>query len=359
MSKHLKAAIIFGGQSTEHEISIISARSIIKHIDRSVYEPLPVYIDKQGFWHTDEQITQPLLTCDEQLLLTQSDELTSIKHSQPHKLANFNEQLVDVVFPVMHGVAGEDGAIQGFLKTLGLPYVGADIIGSAIGMDKDVAKRLAIDANIPTSDSITLNQVQWFNDPQSWLQYIEQELVFPVFIKPAHSGSSIGIDKAKDRTQLKQAINQAFQYDHKVIVEKAINGRELEISVLAPLDPTDNLLVSQPGEITLKHEFYSYEAKYLDPESVDLVIPAQLTQQQITQAQSLAKRIFKALNCQSMARIDLFWDSDNQYFLFNELNTIPGFTSISMYPKLLGHIGIDYTQLITHLLQLALTHHHD
>lgn len=354
MSKRLKVAIVFGGQSTEHEISIISARSIIDHIDQSIYDPLPVYIDKQGFWHTDTQTTQPLLTCDEKALLTKSDQLTLIKSSQPHKLASFNEELVDVVFPVVHGVAGEDGSIQGLLETLGLPYVGADVLGSAIGMDKEVAKRLAIDANIATSDYIALNQTQWLNDPQSWLQHIEQALAFPVFIKPAQSGSSIGINKAKNPSQLQQAIDEALHYHHKIIIEKAINGRELEISVLQPLDPTHELLVSQPGEILLKHEFYSYEVKYLDQDGVQLIVPAQLTQQQIAQAQLVAKNIFKALDCQSMARIDLFWDYDQRCFLFNELNTIPGFTSISMYPKLLAHIGIDYTQLITHLLKLAI-----
>lgn len=354
MSQRLKVAIVFGGQSTEHEISIISARSIIKHIDRSVYEPLPVYIDKAGFWHTDEQTTQPLLTCDEQSLLMQSNQLTSIESSQPHKLAGFNENLVDIVFPVLHGVAGEDGSIQGFLETLGLPYVGSDVVGSAIGMDKEVAKRLAMDADIPTSHYTALNKTQWLTNHEACLQHIEQTLVFPVFTKPAHSGSSIGINKAKDRAQLQQAIDEAFIYDHKIIIEKAVNGRELEISVLAPLEQGDDILVSQPGEILLKHEFYSYEAKYIDPDNVQLVIPAQLSEQQITQAQSLAKRIFRALNCQIMARIDLFWDNDSQQFLFNELNTIPGFTSISMYPKLLDHIGIDYTQLITHLLKLAM-----
>lgn len=351
-------AVIFGGESGEHEISIISARSIIKHIDQALFNTLPIYINKNGSWIDDKDLIQTLLTCTEEDLL--SNKLTSNTPQQEpayKKLKSLHQQhKLDAVFSIVHGPYGEDGCIQGLLEMLNIPYVGSGVLSSAICMDKAIAKQLAIQANIPTSPFITLRKNAWKQNPLAAEKRIQETLHSPVFVKPANLGSSVGIHKVKIPEDLSLALEDAFTFDDKIIVEEGIQCREIELAVLESLDDQKPPFISQPGEIIPNAEFYSFEAKYVN-NSASLHIPAKLTDKQIQQAQQLAQHVFTTFECNGMARVDLFWDIDEHRFLFNEINTVPGFTSISMYPKMLEHSGIAYSDLITQLIQLAFKRH--
>lgn len=347
----LKVAVLYGGRSAEHEVSLLSAASLIKNLDKKKFSIIPIGIDKQGCCFINE--IQHLYTDDTIVLKTKNAEyldslaeLTRHKKSQP-----------DVIFPVLHGTFGEDGTIQGLLEILGLAYVGADVLGSAIGMDKDVAKRLTSAAEIPVVPFLSFNSGLWAVKKQQLIQNIEQKISYPLFVKPANAGSSLGVTKVKKSDELADAIELAFTFSTKILLEQAFEIREIEMAVLENLQWGGDPLVSRAGEIIPSHEFYSYEAKYLDPKGAELIIPAILEEGQWQQLKNLAIKIFNCLDCSGMARIDFFIEKQSQKIYFNELNTIPGFTQISMYPKLWEASGLSYQQLLTQLIELALARH--
>lgn len=352
MNRKIRVGIIFGGKSTEHEVSIQSARNIIDALDKRKYETVLIEIDKQGRWYPNkyfeasfnENNDRPIQvnSCDEQMAV--------IPGNMTNQLLGVSTLLslgkIDVAFPVLHGLNGEDGSIQGLLKLANIPFVGASILGSAVGMDKDVMKRLLRDAGIPIAnfmvfDGYSINETN-FNTVQEYLG-------MPVFIKPANLGSSVGVSKVNTEKEFNQALQLAFKYDTKIIIEENINGREIECSVLGNEIATASL----PGEILPHHDFYSYDAKYINENGATLKIPAELPMDVIAQIQDYAVKTFKVLCCEGMARVDFFL-RDNKEILVNEINTIPGFTKISMYPKLWEISGISYSDLIDRLIQLAL-----
>jgi D-alanine-D-alanine ligase len=369
--KHLdktRVAVLYGGRSSEHEVSLQSAANVIQYIDRSRYEVIPIGIDKQGTWFLGEDIfTQSLaykkvaaVADGHQKWFTPEWIGKSIETKQLQEVMARAplDRPFDVVFPVVHGALCEDGTLQGLLELADIPYVGCRVLASAIGMDKDVSKRLAIQAGINVAPYLVIKQASWRQNADAYVQRISQQLSYPVFVKPANTGSSVGVEKVKTAADLVSAMNNAFRYDSKVLVEKAISAVELEVAVLEALDFADPI-VSVVGEIRPSHEFYSYEAKYLDEKGAESFIPAPITELLKEEAQQLAKKIFLLLECEGMARVDLFLDKETQQIYFNEINTIPGFTQISMYPKLMDASGVSYPALLTHLIELALQRHNN
>ena len=365
--KKIRIMVLYGGRSGEHEISLRSAASVIRFLDSSRFDVIPVAIDKQGKW----------LLNDVSLIKKSADSLP-VFHDAPAVVlpphpGSVEDGLIrlgstcsgdlaqssgiDVVFPVMHGPLCEDGTIQGLLELADIPYVGCGVLASAVGMDKDVAKRLMKEAGMPIVPYIALKKNNWEEGQPSLALKVEQELSFPVFVKPANLGSSVGVYKVKTAEALDSAIKSAFQFDTKILIEKAVQAREIELAVLEDSQPGKPPLVSIPGEIVPTHEFYSYEAKYLDEDGAKLLIPAKLNSEKITVARKIARQAFEVLECEGMARVDLFLDKDSYHFFFNEINTIPGFTSISMYPKMWEHSGISYQELLSRLVDLAISRH--
>ena len=351
MKKRLRVAILFGGQSAEHEISLISARNIAAAMDRKKYEIVAVGIDKQGRWFIDEGARLLRESTPSRVEFRDGSKAAAVL---PGSTATPMIQLaprralgrVDVVFPVLHGPFGEDGTVQGLLKLANLSFVGAGVLGSAVGMDKDVMKRLLRDAKIPIPKFLVferkaLRQINYTS--------VKRALGLPLFVKPANLGSSVGISKVTNEDELGRALREAFRYDNKVLLEEGINGREIECSVLGNERPVASL----PGEIITRHEFYSYDAKYLDEKGAQLIIPARLPKAVVKRIQQLALKAFKVLCCEGMARVDFFLRGRSE-ILVNEINTIPGFTKISMYPKMWEASGISYTELIDRLIRLAL-----
>lgn len=338
-SKKLRVAILFGGRSAEHEVSVVSAKNIIGALDKKKYEVVPIGIDKKGSWHLLGN--QKSLTDG-----TKYSQIVSAKTASLEPTTATSSQKIDVIFPVLHGTFGEDGTVQGLIKLANLPFVGAGVLGSAIGMDKDVQKRILRDAKIPVAPFLVFNSADKIN-----YDAVISKLHLPLFVKPANLGSSVGIAKVRNKSQLVAAVKDAFRYDRKILVEKNISGRELEISVLGNEHP----ITSVPGEVITNkaHAFYSYEAKYLDENGATLVVPAKLTKQQTTKIQKTAIAAYRALCCEGMARVDMFLDRNNRAYI-NEINTIPGFTSISMYPKLWEASGLSQTKLLDKLIQLAI-----
>jgi D-alanine-D-alanine ligase len=347
----IKVAVLYGGRSAEHEVSLLSAASVIKHLDKNKFTVVPIGINKQGRCFVND--IQHLYLNDAIVLKTKNAECLSNLAA----LTQDPKNGVDVVFPVLHGTFGEDGTIQGLFEILDLAYVGADVLGSAIGMDKAVAKRLAHAAEIPVVPFLSFNSGLWSLKKDELIQDIEQKIQYPLFVKPANVGSSLGITKVKKSANLTDAIELAFTYSTKVLLEQALEVREVEMAVLENLQWGAESLVSKAGEIIPSHEFYSYEAKYLDPKGAELLIPATLQAGQLQQLKDLAIKIFNCLDCSGMARIDFFIEKQSQKIYFNELNTIPGFTQISMYPKLWEASGLSYQQLLTQLIELALARH--
>jgi D-alanine-D-alanine ligase len=346
----IRVAVLYGGRSGEHEVSQQSAKSVINNLDPNRFEIIPIGIDRQGHWLLGD--LQHLEFCQEGKAL-QLPHASKEVQVAPHPKSNVAEKF-DVVFPVLHGTMGEDGTVQGLMELADMAYVGCGLLGSAIGMDKDVSKRLVEATGIPVAPYLAFTAGEWQQHAATLSETINKNLHYPLFVKPANTGSSLGITKVKSAGELKDAVNSALLYDTKVLVETGVNAREIELSVMENPEYGLDPLVSIPGEIIPHHEFYSYEAKYLDPEGAGLAIPAKLTQEQIAQAQSIAKKIFKALDCEGMARVDLFLDKDSGKFIFNEVNTIPGFTTISMYPKLWEASGIAYQELLSKLIDLAM-----
>jgi D-alanine-D-alanine ligase len=352
MARKIRVGILFGGRSAEHEVSLQSAKNILDAIDTNKYEVVPIGIDKKGQWHLHEESRFVLPAAESALpaLAEEGGNLALIPGERDEQLVALSGQQslgpLDVIFPVLHGPFGEDGTVQGLLKLANVAFVGAGVLGSAVGMDKDVMKRLLRDAGIPTARFIAVSRYSskgiGFDDARG-------RLGLPLFVKPANLGSSVGISKVKDRQEFERAVREAFQYDHKILLEECIQGREIECSVLG----NDNPIASVPGEILPRHEFYSYEAKYLDENGAVLEIPAKLPPETSERIRQLAIKTFSELCCEGMARVDFFLRKGEE-IIVNEINTIPGFTRISMYPKLWEATGISYSELIDRLIQLAL-----
>jgi len=354
--KKITVALLFGGKSGEHEVSLRSAASILKALDREKYEVIPIGITKEGQWRSDPKFLEaafPDILSNGRTVLLPPDPLdNSLIQVLSDAKAIGNQIRIDVVFPALHGTYGEDGTIQGLLDMANLPYVGAGVLGSSVGMDKDVMKRLLQHAGLPIVDFRVVLDHHWSAKKQSVRSAIENQIGYPCFVKPANLGSSVGISKVKNATALDSAMDLAAQYDRKIIIEKGLDVREIECSILGNDDP----LASLPGEIVPSHEFYDYEAKYLD-ESSRLLIPAPLEESQTRAVQELAIRTFLVTECSGLARVDFFVEKKTNLIYVNEINTLPGFTSISMYPKLWQATGLGYSELIDRLIQLAIERH--
>jgi D-alanine-D-alanine ligase len=351
MKKKLRVAILFGGKSAEHEISLISARNIVDAMDKNKYDVVAIGIDKQGRWHLDEGARLLLGKIASKVEYADSTNTAAVMPGEtatPMVRATGAELgALDVVFPILHGPFGEDGTVQGLLKLANLPFVGAGVLGSAVGMDKDVMKRLLRDADVPIGKFLVFHRADKIN-----FSTVKKTLGMPLFVKPANLGSSVGISKVAKPAEFAAAIKEAFRYDNKIVIEEFIQGREIECSVLG----NDKPIASLPGEIVVNRDFYSYAAKYLDDHGARLEIPARLPKAMIKKVRDLALRTYQALCCEGMARVDFFVQANGRV-LVNEINTIPGFTKISMYPKMWEATGISYSKLIDRLIQLALQRH--
>jgi len=346
----LRVGILFGGKSAEHEVSLQSAKNIFDAIDREKYEPVLIGIDKSGRWLLNDESGFLINANDPKRirLNTSSDAVALVPQSKgtiSNLSAQKNDSAIDVIFPVLHGPFGEDGTVQGLLKLADIPFVGSGVLASAAGMDKDVMKRLLRDAGLP----IGKFRVLCADDDVPSYEEVSSELGTPLFVKPANMGSSVGVSKVKKQSQYLPALEGAFEYDTKAVIEEFIPGRELECSVLGGTE----IMASIPGEIKSKHEFYSYNAKYIDKKGAELIIPAKVSVEIIQRVQELAIAVFKTLCCDGLARVDFFLKKDGSVII-NEINTMPGFTKISMYPKLWEASGISYTQLIDKLIGFAL-----
>ncbi|MBM3320771.1 MAG: D-alanine--D-alanine ligase [Candidatus Eisenbacteria bacterium] len=369
MSKKIRVGVLFGGQSGEHEVSLASARSVIEALEASGrYEVVPIGIARTGRWilhpkalailssraeirlGVDSQRAEigPAAVPDEPTALVPDGERSSLV-----PLSGGAPERLDVVFPVLHGTKGEDGTVQGFLDLAGIPYVGCGVASSAVAMDKDLAKRLFRSAGLLVPDWILVRRTRWEREREGVLNEAER-IGYPCFVKPANLGSSVGISKAKNRNELARAIDEAARYDVRILVEEAIVAREIEVSVLGNNDPEASL----PGEVIPCNEFYDYNAKYIDGES-ELVIPALLSPEKTKEVRDSAIRAFRALDCAGMARVDFLLERTTDRLLLSEVNTIPGFTSISMYTKLWEASGLSYGALVDRLIELAFERHEE
>jgi D-alanine-D-alanine ligase len=372
VTKKIRLGVLFGGRSGEHEVSLISAAAVMKALDPTKYEVVPVGITREGRWRVGPkafgvltgaagddaaQRTVPLqAVLEEGRAVTPSVDPMGPKLLPLAKLspARSARPEVDVIFPVLHGTFGEDGTIQGLLELADVPYVGAGVLASSAGMDKDVMKRLFRDAGLPVVPWELVLRGDWEHDPAGVQKRIEKRLRYPFFVKPANLGSSVGITKVHKPAEFAAAMELAAQYDRKILVEKGVEAREIECAVLG----NDNPQASVPGEIIPVNEFYDYEAKYIK-EGSELLIPARLSPHQRKRVQELAVRAFKAIDCAGMARVDFLLERKSGKTLVLEINTIPGFTPISMYPKLWEASGVPYSKLLDRLIELALERHRD
>jgi D-alanine-D-alanine ligase len=386
MAKKLRVGILFGGRSGEHEVSLLSAASVLTAIDREKFDVVPIGITKDGHWLAagdahgllvgdqsavarrlragDPEATPGARLLQEGIPTLLAPEPVVSAAALAAGSARPQAANLDVVFPVLHGTFGEDGTIQGLFELAGIAYVGSGVLGSAAGMDKDVMKRLFQQARLPIVKHVTLLRTDWEKQPRKAIQQVEAALKYPLFVKPANLGSSVGISKAHDRSELGPALTLAARYDRKLVVEQGVGGssrrgaaaasaRELEVAVLG----NDNPKASVVGEIIPGKEFYDYEAKYLSEGSVP-VIPARLSKAESKQIREMAVAAFRACDLSGLARVDFLMEPDGKRRIFlNEVNTLPGFTEISMYPKLWEATGVAYTELITQLIELALERH--
>ncbi len=352
--KRLRVGVLFGGRSGEHEVSLASATSVIRGLDPEKYEAVPIGITKDGRWlvgaGAQKLLPEVLKTGQRVVLPADPNEAALLPLDQSRAEA----LRVDVVFPVLHGTFGEDGTVQGLLDLAGLPYVGAGVLASSVGMDKDVQKRLFQQAGLPVADFLAIPRSAWEKSRAKVLRAIERKFRFPLFVKPATLGSSVGMTKVHAREELAAALDLAAEFAQKILAERAILGRELEVSVLG----NENPQASVPGEVIPHREFYDYAAKYLE-EGTQLIIPAKLTRAQARRLQDYAVRAFCAIECTGMARVDFFLERRTGRAYVNEINTIPGFTSISMYPKLWEASGISFQELVDRLIELALQQHRE
>lgn len=360
MNRKTRVAVLYGGKSGEHEVSLKSAASVLRYLDRERFEPVPISIDKQGRWQCHAL---------HRIAATNGDSLTIPADSPAIRLEAQGAQIavlpadgtaaaiepVDVVFPVVHGPLCEDGAMQGLLELAGAAYVGSGVLASAVGMHKDIAKRLAAVAGLPVAPYLALSRRDYRRDPEGSARAAREALTLPVFVKPCNMGSSVGVHKVKRWEDLDAALADAFLYDTKVLIERGIDAREIEVAVLDGDPP----MASVASELNAgpQHEFYSYEAKYIDQDGATVDLPARLDADQMARVRQLAIDAFVALECSGLARVDFFLDRESGAFYFNEINTLPGFTAISMYPKMMEASGLPYPALLTRLIELAQERH--
>ena len=346
--KRLRVGVLFGGRSGEHEVSLASAASVIRGLDPDKYEAVPIGISKEGHWlvgSAAQKMLPEVLKAGQRVVMAADPTDAALI---PLDRSGGGQRL-DVVFPVMHGTFGEDGTIQGLLDLAGLPYVGAGVLGSAVAMDKDVAKRLLQAAKIPVVPWVTVYRADWEREPKEIQKSIEKKFKYPMFVKPATLGSSVGMTKVHSRREFAGALNLAAEFAMKILVERAVDAREIEVSVLGNHDPK----ASVPGEIVPHREFYDYQAKYLE-DGTKLLIPAKLKPAEQKKIQATAVAAFRTLELAGMARVDFFLEKKGGKIFLNEVNTIPGFTSISMYPKMWEASGLPFRELISKLIELAL-----
>jgi D-alanine-D-alanine ligase len=363
MNKRIRVGLIYGGKSGEHDVSLSTAMAVIQAFDHSKYEIQPFYITKEGSWRSGPALQAPV----------ERKELLQFEPEQEGRAGNgesgalqpiFGSQAVhatggtpdtqslDVVFPLLHGTFGEDGTIQGMLEIANIPYVGAGVLASAIGMDKVMMKKIFAQEGLPQCVFRSFTKAQWEKDQAFFLMEIEISIGYPCFVKPANLGSSVGISKARSREELIEALSVAFQYDRKAIVEEFIEAREIEVAVLGNDEP----IASVPGEIVSSNEFYDYKAKYIDGKS-GMIIPAELPYELAQQIREMATRAFQAIDGTGLSRVDFFLRKSDDAVLINEINTMPGFTPFSMYPLLWKETGKPYRELLDDLIQLALQRH--
>lgn len=351
----IRVGVLFGGRSGEHEVSLMSARSVLAALDPRKYAVTQIGITHEGEWLFGENVLEKMeagrlesLQAVSMLPDPTRPGLFDIRQTNGGEILEKLTDL-DVVFPVLHGTFGEDGTLQGFLEMADLAYVGAGVLGSSLGMDKGVFKDVMRAHNIPVVESVVFNRSEIARDIQSVLDRAEQVSAYPLFVKPANLGSSVGVSKCRNRSDLMEGLMEAARYDRRMLVERGVNAREIEVSVLG----NDQPQASIPGEIIPAAEYYTYEAKYYDERSA-LLIPAPLSPEVTAEVQRLAVGAFRASDCAGMARVDFLMDKDTQQVYVNEINTIPGFTKISMYPKLWEASGVSYPELIDRLIELAL-----
>lgn len=349
IKRKIRVGVLFGGKSAEHEVSLQSARNIIESLDKNKYEVIPIGINKEGKWLLNNTSNYLLNSHNPKLIkLNESKRGVALYAQGQGALTSINNNSetggkLDVIFPAIHGPFGEDGSMQGLLKLADVPFVGPSVLGSAIGMDKEITKKLLRDAGVPIGKFIVLKS----NDKTDFKK-IKKELGLPIFIKPVNMGSSVGVSKARNETEFKKGVKEAFLFDTKIIIEEFIDGREIECAVLG----NDKPMASVPGEIIANQEFYSYNAKYIDEGAV-AEIPAKIDKKTTIKVQELAIKTFQTLNCEGMSRVD-FFIKKNGDVLVNEINTIPGFTNISMYPKLWEASGVPLPKLLDRLIELAM-----
>ncbi|MCB0113112.1 MAG: D-alanine--D-alanine ligase [Caldilineaceae bacterium] len=357
--REVRVGVLFGGRSGEHEVSLMSARTVMQALQQAGYETVPIGINRNGGWLVSGDPMQRLTDTVNAPELTDGNPPNShttngAAPQLPAPLLNGEDRLpaLDLIFPVLHGPFGEDGTVQGLLEMAGLPYVGSGVLASAAGMDKVTSKQLFAQASIPQANYHSFLRRQWRQHPDAIIAELEATLAYPMFVKPANLGSSVGISKAKDHKQLRRAIDTACAFDRKILVEQGVPAaREIEVSVLGNDDP----IASVPGEVVPSNEFYDYEAKYLDDRS-QLLVPAVLNADQVKEIQDLALRAFRVIDCAGLARVDFLLSGDGEVFL-NEINTMPGFTPFSMFPSLWAATGLPYPELIDELVRLALARH--
>ena len=363
--RKLRVGLIFGGRSSEHAVSLISASSVMDHLDSSKYEVFPIGITKEGSWLPGVAPAKllaaepcagnaPVLEVNATSMLTKPSSTR-----QPMPLVENNEwfssnDVLDVAFPVLHGRYGEDGTLQGLLEMTNVPYVGCGVMGAALGMDKEKMKMIFRAAGLPVVDSLAFRRNEWERSPENIVAAIERRLNYPCFVKPANSGSSIGVNKARNCDELERAMKVAADYDHKIIVERAINCRELECSVLGNDEPKPSVI----GEVIVNNEFYDYQAKYIDQNS-HTVVPADVPQETAEEMRRMATQAFLALDLSGLARVDFFLEQETNHIYINEVNTLPSFTPQCMYPKLCEASGLSYPYLLERLIELALERHAD
>lgn len=354
--KKLRVGVLFGGRSGEHEVSVNSANSVLNAIDPEKFEAVPIGITKAGRWLLGAHPSQVLAQGGYDSKLVAVTLIPDPTEAKLKAVSDGNAEMssLDVIFPVLHGTYGEDGTIQGLFELANIPYVGSGVLGSAVGMDKIIMKHIFAQVGLPQARFLAFTRKQFERAPQGVLEEVEQGLGFPCFVKPANMGSSVGISKAHNRSELQRALETAAKYDRRMLVEEFVEAREIEVSVLGNDEP----IASVPGEIIPCNEFYDYKAKYIDADST-LIIPADLPVDTVDTVRSAAVKAFQALDCAGLSRVDFFVTKRDGRVLINEVNTLPGFTNISMYPKLWEASGIPYSQLLGKLIELAIERHQD
>ncbi|HEX4716432.1 MAG TPA: D-alanine--D-alanine ligase [Ktedonobacteraceae bacterium] len=362
--KKIRVGLVFGGRSGEHEVSLASSNAVMSHLDQEKYEVVPLGITKEGSWLLGTEPRHLIAAEREAAGLVETAQTTAVTLTGDPSVRGLipvqggsdlgSQGELDVIFPALHGTYGEDGSLQGLLDMANIPYVGCGVLGAALGMDKEKMKMIFQNVGLPIVEYCAFRRNEWERSPAHIMDEVEQRLGYPTFVKPVNLGSSVGINKAHHRQELEHAINVAAEYDRKIVVERGINCREFECAVLGNDEP----LASVVGEIVSSNEFYDYRAKYIDGKS-QAVIPADIPQETAEEMRRQAIQAFSALDLNGLARVDFFLEKETGNVYINEVNTMPGFTEISMYPKLWEASGLTYTQLLDRLIELAIERHED